>query len=169
MPKKRGTPRFLILDACVLIDYVDADASVLGTVSKHVAPVFVARPVFDEVDQISEHEATNLGLCIVDVEYELASRAVVRRGALSFQDHVCLLLARERGWTCVTNDGALRRACQDDGVDVRWGLEIMVDAVRLDAMTIAEAEAVANAIHRSNPRFVTRPLINRFSKKLREA
>lgn len=57
MPKWEG---FLILDACVLIDYVDADASVLGTVSRHVAPIAVVRPVFDEVEQLDEALAASL-------------------------------------------------------------------------------------------------------------
>jgi len=159
--------RLLILDACVLIDYVDADASVLGTVSTHVARTAVVRPVFDEVDQLDERQAAQLGLCILDVDFALATKAAAAPSQLSFQDRLCLLVAKEEAWTCVTNDGALRRACSVENVSVLWGLEIMVEAVRVGAMTLDEAESVAEAIHRQNPRYVTRAIVESFREKMR--
>ena len=39
---------------------------------------------------------------------------------------------REEGWTCVTNDGALRRLCKLHDVKTRFGLRLMVDLVAGD-------------------------------------
>lgn len=156
MPKREG---FLILDACVLIDYVDADASVLGTVSRHVAPIAVVRPVFDEVDQLDEALAASLRLRIVNVELDIASEAARTQGPLSFQDRLCLIVAQRERWTCVTNDKALRAACSAENVSVIWGLEMMVRAVHAGAMSAKDALAVAQAISAQNPRYVTKALV----------
>ena len=163
MSKRHG---FLILDACVLIDYVHADASVLGTVSRHVAPIAVVRPVFDEVDRLDEALAAKLCLQIVDVELDVASEASRTRGPLSFQDRLCLIVAQRERWTCVTNDKALRLACSAEKVSVIWGLEMMLRAVRAGAMTRKDALAVALAISGENPKYVTKALVETFAKKL---
>lgn len=159
--------RLLILDACVLIDYVDADPSVIGTVSMHVAPTAVVRPVFDEVDQLDEALAVELGLSILDVDFELAAEAARATSPLSFQDRLCLLVAKREGWTCVTNDGALRRACIADDVSVLWGLEIMAEAVTVGGMSPEEAIVVAETMHRQNPRYVTTTIVESFRRRVR--
>ena len=160
--------RLLILDACVLIDYVDADPSVIGTVSRHVAPTAVVRPVFDEVDQLDEPQAVELGLSILDVDLDLAARAAEVPSPLSFQDRLCLLLAKEEGYTCVTNDRALRRTCIAESVSVLWGFEMMAEAVSLGAMTADEAVLVAETMHRLNPRYVTVEIVDSFRRKVRK-
>jgi hypothetical protein len=39
------------------------------------------------------------------------AEATQERGRLLIQDHLCLLLAGAEGWTCVSNDRAVRAAC----------------------------------------------------------
>lgn len=121
---------FLILDACVLIDFLDADDSCLGRVAKHVPKLHVARPVFDEVDQLNLKQARAQKLEIVEVGVELLKRAHANAGALSVADWTCILIAESKGWTCVTNDGRLRRECESLSVDVLWGLQMLLEAVR---------------------------------------
>lgn len=156
----------LILDACVLIDYLDVEEAVLGEVAHHVGTVHVASSVLREVGGLDNARAAALGIQVVEPELELLARAAVRRASLSFPDHVCLLLARERGWTCVTSDGALRRACLDDGVAVLWGLELLrllvEQGVRApqDAIRVAEGIAGVNA-------FITEAILERFRRRVR--
>lgn len=107
---ERAAVRLLILDACVLIDYCEADQTVLGTVSASVGSIHVASTVFDEVDRLDLSGAAALGIQIVEPPLALLQAAEVKRGALSVQDHLCLLMAKTNGWTCVSNDTALRRA-----------------------------------------------------------
>lgn len=163
------TPKFLILDACVVIDYVDADVSVLGTITAHVAPLAVARPVLDEVDQLEEGDAIDLGISIVEIDLTLATEAATGGSALSFEDRVCLLVAKREAWTCVTNDKRLRAACASESVPVMWGLEMMLRAVEVGAMSAEEAVSIAEEMNGINPRYVTETLVREFTRKVREA
>ena len=163
-----GTTGILILDACVLIDYVETDPTVLGTVSMHVAPIAIARPVFEEVVGLDDDAAVSLRLQIIDVDLDLATEAARSTSRLSFQDHLCLLLAKQAGWSCVTNDRALRAACTAEDIAVLWGLEIMLQACVAGAMMPDEARRVALAIHEQNPRYVTQAIVRSFSEKLAE-
>lgn len=160
--------RFLILDACVLIDFLEADPSVLAVARDHLAPIAVVRPVFDEVDDITEQQAHELGLQIVDVGLDLAIEAGSRQGPLSFEDCLCLLLAAREGWTCVTNDAALRKACLQESVDVRWGLELLLDLVKAGGLGHDEARSIATTIHAQNPHYVTSKILASFVAKLKK-
>ena len=73
-----------------------------------------------------------------------------QRTSVSFNDHLCLVVCREEGWTCVTNDGALRRLCERHGVETRFGLGLMVDLVAAGALTRRRAMAVARRMQASN-------------------
>jgi hypothetical protein len=50
----RRPPRrkLMIMDACVLIDFIKAERAVLELVVKHVGPLHVTSPVIDEVNEI---------------------------------------------------------------------------------------------------------------------
>ena len=142
----------LIVDANVLIDYANTDLSVLTLVNKHIAPIHVPGVVLDEVDQLSEEECENIGLTVLEEPVEILLAAGEKRGALSFEDHVCLLLAKENEWTCVSNDKPLHRACGEEDVAVMWGKDVALD--------------IAQAIHDSNPKHITPEIIEEFRRKI---
>jgi hypothetical protein len=154
-----------ILDACVLIDFVAADETVLSAIAQHLGIVHVASTILDEVDGLDEIRASELGLRVVEPPFEILSRASGRRSGLSFQDQVCLLLAVERGWTCVSNDGVLRRACDSDGVPVLWGLEILALLVEAGGIPVDVAVEVAEAIAAVNP-YITADTVARFRARV---
>ena len=120
---------FLLVDANVLIDYVETEIAVLSIASRALAPVYVVREVLREVKRLDSAACERLGIHVLEPELEELAAAAARRGALSFEDHLCLLVAQARGWTCVTNDGALRRACAAENVAMLWGLELMAQRV----------------------------------------
>jgi hypothetical protein len=157
--------RLLILDACVLIDYCKTERSILKLAAGHVGQLHVATPVFEEVEQLDHAGAADLGLVLVDPPLELAMRAATRGGRLSFQDRLCLLLAKENGWTCVSNDTQLRGACESEGLSVLWGLEILVLLVEAGATSAADAKQIAEAIHDCN-RFITSQVLKRFVRRI---
>jgi hypothetical protein len=158
--------RFLILDACVLIDLSHIDRDVLAEVCGAVGLVHVAKPVFDEVKQIDEAAAAGVGLAIIEPELEdLLEAARTPRGSLSFQDRLCLLVAARQGWTCVSNDKPLRAACSARSVPVLWGLEML--ALAAPKVTFSRLEKAAWAIHAKNPRYVPKRLVEVFLAKLR--
>jgi len=162
-------PVLLILDANVLIDYCGADRSILTLISERVGRIHVPSVLLEEVDDLDESDCDRLSLQLVEPSLELLIGAGKRRPGLSFYDHLCLLAAKEAGWTCVTNDGRLRRECGVDGVRVLWGLEPMVDLVAGGHMTAPQANEVAERIHQANPLFITTEIVKRFVARVNAA
>ena len=116
----KGT--IFIVDANVLIDYLEIDASVLAMISAHLGPIRIPRRVFEEVkkQRLKDTDCEALGLTIVTEETSdltaAAAAVAVKRGSLSFQDHLVLILARNQGWVAITNDGSLRKALEADWI-----------------------------------------------------
>ncbi len=160
-------PTFLILDANVLIDFCKSDRSMLTLIARHIGTVCVAQPVLDEVEALGHGDLLALGLGLVMPETEMLIAAAAQPGSLSFEDRICLLLAKERGWTCVTNDGRLRRECESESVSVLWGLEPLIMLVKRKVIDAKLALTTALAIRRSNPRFITDAIIQRFKNRIR--
>jgi predicted nucleic acid-binding protein len=163
-----ATPRrLLIIDANVLIDFALVDVSILALVAKHLGEIRVPLPLLEEVEQLDESLCEQLGLKIVDPSLELLSQAASARGKLSFEDHLCLLLAKASGLTCVTNDRALRKACVDEEVPTLWGLELMIGLVEGDHLTVEAAASVAHAISGVNPLHITAEIVAKFEERIR--
>ena len=163
----RSAKGLLIMDANVLIDLVEADSTVIRLISEHVGQVHVPVPVLrEEVEQIDASDYAELGIVPVEPSLETASDAAIRRSGLSFHDHLCLLLARDNGWTCVTNDGRLRRECAAEKVPVLWGLETVALLVDDGVLTASAAEENARAIQRGNPRFITDTVVADFIERV---
>lgn len=159
-------PTLLILDACVLIDFAKTDPTLLKLIVAHVGPIHVPSPVLAEVKQLDESAAASLNMRIVEPDLAMAIEAANLGGPLSFEDRLCLMMAKANGWTCVSNDGCLRRACESDSVPILWGLELLLGLVTAGGVPKPDAEAAAWAIHRSNPKFVTRKIVLGFVQKL---
>jgi rRNA-processing protein FCF1 len=161
MPKK---PRVLLMDANVLVDYQNSDFSVLGLVNTHVGQVHVLTTIIEEVDGLEIGDCERLGLKAIEPELIQLTRAAGKRGQLSFRDRLCLIVASDANFVCVTNDKPLRSACTDEGVSILWGLEIMSALVSANAMRAADAIRTAEKIHLSNPFHIPRKLVERFAK-----
>lgn len=159
-------PKFLLLDACVVIDFCEADRKLLSLTAKHLGDVFVSATVLAEVDDLDRAGATALGLQVVDPTPEQLHSATVRRRSLSFVDQINLLLAKENGFICVTNDRALRSACADERVDVLWGLELLTRLVEERALSRAAAVVLARTICTGN-RTLGSQVLQRVLRKLK--
>jgi predicted nucleic acid-binding protein len=158
----------MIMDACVLIDFIKAERAVLELVVKHIGPLHVTSPVLDEVNEIDdENELVALGLIIIEPEIEDAYTAGGRSGPLSFEDWLCLLTAKRHGLTCVTNDKNLRKLCKQEGVSLLWGLELVAELHKVGGITGKEAEAFAQTVRRSNPKHITEKIVSRFADLIR--
>ena len=156
----------LIVDANVLIDYINSDIGVLALVSQHIGSVHVPSVILDEVDGLTDEDCENLGFTVLEESVEILMAAGETRGALSFEDHVCLLLANEYEWTCVSNDKSLHRACEGEGVSVIWGLRLMIELVESGYLDKGAALEVASTIHLTNPRHITPEIIDDFKSKI---
>ena len=158
----------LLTDADVLIDYRESEIKILELVVQHMGRVVVLAPVLDEVQGVTPAQCAQLGIEVVEVETEQLVRATEVESRVSFNDRLCLVACREEGWTCVTNDGALRRLCERHGVATRFGLGLMVDLVAVGALTRRRAMAVARQIQKSNPLHINERVIQRFLEALEE-
>ena len=155
-------PTVLLADAYVLIDYRESDLAILALVARHLGRLAVLPPVLDEVRGVTAKECWRLGIEIVEVETERMLLAAEVESSVSFNDRLCLVVCREEGWTCLTNDGALRRLCKRHGVETRFGLGLMVDLVEAGALTRRRALAVVRRIRASNPLHITDRVLDRF-------
>lgn len=168
MGKLKPTTAWFIADANVLIDYAKTSPAILGLVAKNVGPVYVAADVLEEVEQLDVAQCLAIGLQVVEGNLAQLTEAAQRGGPLSFEDKLCLVMARDNGWACLSNDGPLREACKAQGVQVVWGLEIMLALVKEQHLTVAAAIEAAQAIHVVNPMFITAKVLTTFKKKVAE-
>jgi rRNA-processing protein FCF1 len=154
-----------VVDANILIDYAVADTSILNLASRFVGTIHIPRSILEEVSQLGETDCDRLDLRIVDASLDQIQEAVGGSGRLSFNDRVCLILARDSGWTCLTNDRALRKAGDDIAVPVLWGLELMLELIAIGQLTAESALQVARGIQSANPRHITAEILDRFERK----
>ncbi|CAN5852825.1 hypothetical protein BH23CHL8_BH23CHL8_10740 [soil metagenome] len=158
----------LVLDASVLIDLVDTDPRLLGLIAQHIAPVIIPSPILAEVSTLDEAGCAALGAQIVEPTIEQLHDAATAGGTLSEEDWLCLLIARDRGATCVTNDGALYRACVELSVKVWRGLRPLIVLVELDVIDARAAIAAVRAIRATNA-YVTLAVVRAFLVEIRAA
>ena len=159
----------LLIDADVLIDYAVAEVGILSLVTRHVGAVHVVESVLSEAPRLRPSDCDRLGIQIVQPSLDQLLQAGESRGRLSFNDRLSLVVARDAGWTCVSNDRALRKACGEQHVPVWWGLELMLALVRIRELEAKSALAVAQAIQLSNPRHITAEILERFAREVARA
>ncbi len=156
----------LLADADVLIDYRESELDILKLVVQHIGKVVVLAPVLDEVRGVTPTQCRQLGIEVVEVTTEQLVQASEGESRVSFNDYLCLITCRDDGWTCVTNDGTLRRLCEHHRVATRFGLGLMVDLVAAGALTQRRALAIARQIQASNSLYINERVIARFRAAL---
>ena len=160
--------RFMIMDACVLIDYINGEPDLFKLISSHIGPIYVATPILEEVDSIkSIEELEDLGLLPIEPEIEDVFNAEEMDGRTSFQDNICFLTAKRQSFTCVSNDTNLRLQCADASVPILWGLELILDLTKAGGILKKEASRIARDIQKSNPRHITTKVVSDFEAKLK--
>ncbi|MDD2240955.1 MAG: hypothetical protein PHI93_09905 [Kiritimatiellae bacterium] len=159
-------PIALVTDANVLIDFVETDMGVLGLMAVHLFEVYVADSVLAEVNALTPAVADSLGLKRVSPTVQELQEAAQRGGPLSSRDRLCLVLARNRRWGCLTNDQALRRVCGENDIPVIWGLQVLLLLHEKGFLAKKRALQTAHAIHRQNPRHIHAGILALFEEKL---
>ena len=159
----------LLADADVLIDYLKSEFAILSLVAEYVGRVVVLEQVLGEVRGLTAGECERAGIDIIVAETERMLQAAAVESNVSFSDRLCLVTCRKERWTCVTNDGALRRLCQRHGVENRYGLSLMVDLVAARVLTRQRAVLIARQIQASNPFHINERVLERFTVRCRDA
>jgi predicted nucleic acid-binding protein len=157
--------RLLLVDTCVLIDFVDADASVLTLTARHVGELYVATPVLEEARNIDSAMAASFGITLFEPTFQMVVEAAAGRGRLSFQDRLCLAIAKAHGWILVSNDKRLRAACASEGVATMWAFELLALLVAERALSPIAAREIALKIAAANKR-IGPEILQRFLKNI---
>lgn len=159
-----GTGRLaLVGDADVLIDIADANEAVLALIVQHAARVIVPTPVLAEVDALDELKCEALGLEVLEPTLQQLHEAAVPHPALSFADRVCLIVARDSGATCWTNDGPLGDECEAGGVPRMRGLRPILALVRGGTLSLEVALGTVELISANNP-YITPAVVDEFRR-----
>jgi predicted nucleic acid-binding protein len=158
----------LLADANVLIDYLESDFQILSLASNHIGKAYVLREVLDEVRGLSVSKCNRHGLAVIETQTATAFAAGSMSGPLSFPDRLCLITCRERSMTCVTNDSALIRTCQESGITTRRGLNLMIELVGLGVLNRRKALTTARQMHQSNPNHINETVLALFEQMLED-
>ncbi len=158
-------PTAFVGDACALIDILDANESVLALIVKHVAPVIVPTPVLGEIRQLDERHCTALGLTVLEPSLEQLDEAADFHPALSFADMVCLIVARDGNYVCLTSDGPLGDECEARGVTRMRGLRPLILLVERGVLTPAAAVATVELIALRNA-YITDAVVAEFVRQI---
>ena len=153
--------QFLILDANILIDFLKCDRTIIKLISTNVGQVYLATPVLDEISEINDSDCAELGIKLVEPELDQVMLAAEKKGSLSFQDNLCLILAKSFGWTCVTNDKPLRQKCESEGVTLIWGIELICMLVESGGLPATHAREIILAIKKINPKYITASIVEK--------
>jgi hypothetical protein len=135
-------------------------------ICRYVGQIYLATPVLNEINEIDEDGCIEIGIKLLGPELEQVMSAAARKGPLSFQDNLCLILAKEHGLTCVTNDKALRRACELQGVPLIWGIELICILVESGGLPVKHAQNIILTIQRNNPKYITDSIVKSAFKRL---
>lgn len=156
----------VITDANILIDYMEADKKVISLFASSIESLYVPLPVLKEVPMLSMAEAKRLGITVIDTGLDVLVEAININTGNSFRDNICLLTAKNGGFICATNDKKLRKTCKANGVEVVWGLQIMLYLVQQCTLTKKEAVAIARRIGKINSN-ITQTLIDDFENRIK--
>ena len=156
----------IVSDANVLIDFLISNEEILTIACRTIFDIHVPVPILREIKQLSEAKAKKLGLKLFEPTEQQLNQSISANPRLSFEDSLCLQIAKDNGWICTTNDKALRKECDKLNVNKMWGLEIMVTLNQDGHLSKRDALKVAEKIGEMNLR-ITKEVVENFGKKLK--
>ena len=163
--RRKNSP-MMILDANILIDFCKCDKTIVKLICHYIGQIYLATPVLYEINEIDEDDCREMGIILVEPELELAILAAGEKGPLSFQDKLCFLMAKQNGWTCVTNDKPLRRRCENELVPLFWGIELICILVESGGLPLEQASELILEIKKLNPKYITDIIVENAFKRL---
>jgi rRNA-processing protein FCF1 len=150
--------KIVITDANVLIDYLATDRRILKLIAGLFKEVFIPEDVLDEVKQITAKQITACGFTVYYPDPETYYMAANTENGLSFEDNICIIDSKRFGWGIVTNDTKMRSKCEEEGVELFWGLQLMVILVEKGRLTKEAAIKAGEKISGSNARITAKNL-----------
>ncbi len=151
----------LIVDANIIIDYLNCDETLLVLIKKYVGQICLASPLLGEVKSLDLKRCHSLGINVVEPTIEQLSWAADQEFSISFQDKICLIMAKDHNWTLVTNDKVLRKRCESDDILLIWGVELICLLCESGGLHKDRAKDIIWLLHRNDPFFITKEIVMR--------
>ena len=147
-------PCDLILDTCILVDYLKAETGILRMYSRGVGALRASSLTLEELVTEQAEAVRRVGVIVVDPHSDDLDSAIARAtsGPLSVTDWVCLSTAKRHGWVLVTNDRRLRNTSEAESVALMWGFGLLENLAAAGVLDPKHAIGVAERITRMNPR-----------------
>jgi len=158
--------KHLIVDANILIDYLNCDETLLLLIKKYIGQILLASPLLGEVKSLDPDRCKKLGIKLVEPTMEQLIWAADQEFAVSFQDKLCLIMAKDHNWTLVTNDKALRKRCESENITLIWGVELICMLCESGGLHKNGARTFILDLHRNDPFYITKEIVNRSLKRL---
>jgi rRNA-processing protein FCF1 len=158
----------IISDANVLIDYAKSAPEILGLISRYIRQLYIPLPILREVRQLNRNSVEKLGVKIIEPTLEQiieANKIRTDKPTISKEDAICLVIAKDNDWSCLTNDRALRICCSEFRVHCLWGIGIMQILVSNGKLSPEKAVKIAQDIQSKN-KYITESVIKNFQKNL---
>ena len=153
--------KYLIVDANILIDYLDCDEKLLLLIKKYIGQICLASPLLGEVKSLDSDSCKRLGITIVEPTMEQLIWAAEQEFSISFQDKVCLRMAKDHNWALVTNDKALRKRCAPENIVLIWGVELICMLYEYGGLHKNDVRKIIWDLHNNNPLYITKDIVNR--------
>lgn len=159
----------VITDANVLIDYLVTDKKILKLIAGLFKEALIPIDVLKEVEKTTVRQISAYGFSVYYPEPETYFEAanLKEENGLSFEDNICIIDSKKLRCGIVTNDLKMRNKCNEEGIELFWGLQLMVILVTKNRLKKAEAIKAAEKITRNNPR-ITDKVLGDFKKKIYE-
>lgn len=125
----------IVLDANILIDFVNIDKELLQFLSKEYN-IVVPDLIVNEVNGLDKKEAEKSGFMVMEPSLGLIEKSRKKLAGCSFEDSVCFHMARENKWICATNDKRLGRECHKAHVEVIRSLRMLIELVEGNIITL---------------------------------
>jgi hypothetical protein len=155
----------VITDANVLIDYLVIDKKILKLIPGLFKEATIPIDVLNEVEQITESQIKAYGFTVYYPEPDTYYKAINSYNGLSYEDNICIIDCQKNGWGIVTNDTKMRKKCEEEGLELFWGLQLIVILVEKGRLSKNEAIKASEKIENSNP-MITEGDIKKFKIKI---
>lgn len=157
----------LIVDANILIDYLNCDENLLLLIKEYIGQIYLASPLLGEIDSLDADRCQRLGINIAEPTMEQLSWAADQEFSISFQDKICLRMAKDHDWILVTNDKALRKRCaSEDIIILIWGVELICMFYEAGGLHRDDARAIIWTLHYNDPLYITKEIVCRALNRL---
>lgn len=126
----------------------------------------MASPLLREVKSLDSERCQRLGINLVEPTMEQLTWAADQEFSISFQDKICLRMAKDHNWTLVTNDKALRKRCALENITLNWGVELICMLHEFGGLHKDGAKTLILDLHSNDPFYITKEIVNRALSRL---